>query len=65
MWQPIETAPKDINLLIYGKDSFGEFVVTGGHLNKYGWDVLGSSGYECEISIKPLYWDYPPAVPNA
>ena len=62
-WQPIETAPMNTNLLIYGEDLYGHLVVTGGKLDEYGWDVLGSNGYECETSIEPTHWAYPEA-PN-
>ena len=59
-WQPIETAPKKIPVLIYGKDYMrNRFIVTGGELGDYGWDVIGVSGYEWETDIEPTHWAYP------
>lgn len=58
-WQPIETAPKGVPVLIYGKDYYGLFIVTGGKLDEYGWNILGCGGYECETEIEPTHWAYP------
>jgi hypothetical protein len=62
-WEPIETAPEETDLLIYGEHYTGKFIVTGGSKDKYGWDILGCGGYECETGINPTHWAYP-ETPN-
>jgi len=63
-WQPIETAPKDTPVLVYGKDLYGHFIVTGAELGEYGWRVLGVSGYEWETDVEPTHWA-PPEFPES
>jgi hypothetical protein len=58
-WEPIETVPEETNVLIYGEDWRGQFIVTGGKKDKHGWDILGSGGYECETDVEPTHWAYP------
>lgn len=59
MWQPIETAPEEENVLIYGVDLYGKNIITGARKTKYGWDVLGVGGCECETEIVPSHWMLP------
>lgn len=63
-WQPIETAPLNIPVLIYGLDYLDNQIITGGKLDEYGWDILGCGGYECETEITPTHWMLRPELPN-
>ena len=58
-WQPIETAPRNTPVLIYGKTCWGDMIVTGGRLDEYGWDILGCGGYDCDTEVEPTHWAYP------
>ena len=58
-WEPINTAPMNENVLIFGIDLYGKFIVTGGRKDDYGWDIIGCGGYECETEIEPTHWAYP------
>ena len=58
-WNPIETAPHGINVLITDG-----IIVTGGRQDKYGWDVVGVTGYEWEIQFEPTHWMPMPALPK-
>ena len=59
-WKPIDTVPMDTPVLVYGKDLYGHFVVTGATKDLLcGWEVLGSGGHECDVEIEPTHWAYP------
>lgn len=62
-WNPIATAPMNTPVLVCGK-CFGELVVTGAELTKFGWSVVGVSGYEFEVVVEPLYWANVPSIPE-
>lgn len=66
-WQPIETAPKDVRVLVCGKDFFGDVVVTGAiasTLFEDCWDIVGAGGYECEFEVTPTHWMPCPELPG-
>lgn len=64
-WRPIETIPQNVNVLVCGKDFYGERVVTGAIFGPYGWSPVGVGGYECDFEVTPEYWSPAPALPNA
>ena len=63
-WQPIETAPRGVAVLVCGLDFCGDVVVTGAKRNVRGdFFIIGVGEYGCEIEIHPTHWAPAPAGP--
>lgn len=68
-WQPIETAPMDVPVLVAWKWSGGDFdFCVAQKSSKFGWWVVhGASGYECENEFEDRelrYWMHIPGAPK-
>lgn len=64
-WQPIETAPKDRPILLWGKfwnnqDTFKHPMIGAWHAHDDRWTILG----EFRFAVRPTRWMPLPAPPK-
>jgi hypothetical protein len=66
-WQPIKTAPSEVEVLVFGKSIMNEDVMTVAKLHgEWGWwDVAGVYGFDVDIDFKPTHWMPLPEPPKA
>lgn len=68
-WKPIDSAPKNIPILIYAKqfffDEFPSVMCVAIRNKNNWWGCIGASGYECENDFSdPVYWMPLPEPPK-
>lgn len=75
-WQPIDTAPVDKVILVYGYDDYEKRVIIATAYNTRGiapagnhysrWDSFGCYSWEEEeLACNPTHWMPLPEAPNA
>jgi hypothetical protein len=64
-WQPIETAPKDVPLIVWAEFHGEESAFVAKYESEYEWwEVQGVGGYEWETEISyPTHWQPLPPAP--